>query len=90
MRIDRVVPCFSPYGVLQTKYGIVLSNDGKVETEVVAKFDEIVNPVFETMPFLASKYEKKLRKLGIELPAEDALNELRRRIMSIHEELGSH
>ena len=90
MRIDRVVPCFSPYGVLQTKYGIVLSTDGKAETEVVAKFDEIVNPVFEAIPFLVSKYEKKLSKFGIELPAEETLNELRQRIMFIHEELGGH
>lgn len=83
MRIDKVVKCFSPYGPLQTPYGITLSNEGDPESEVVARIDEIVDPNPEVIPFLARKYERKIKKLGIGLPKEEEvvkLNQLMKRL----------
>lgn len=80
MRIDKVVKCFSPYGPLQTQYGITLSNEGDAESEVVAKLDEIVDPSPEIVPFLAGKYERKVKKLGINLPTEEKINGLKQQM----------
>lgn len=83
MHIDRVVQCFSPYGPLQTTYGLTLSIEENEKTEIVAKLGEIVDPDQEIVPFLMDEYEREMKRLGVQQPSEETINRLKQQIKTI-------